>query len=123
MTRAAEMDMKEAQDMIESFCEYEYGSEADFSNLVHVPLAYTTTENGRHEIQVYVNLIMIRIEIWIDGSFIWSRQYGSMRDLINNELCCLDFDNLVSLPDSEWKNIYRDGHDYVKPMSEMGGSR
>ena len=36
----------------------EYGDEeeADFSNLTNIGLAYTTTEDERHEIQVTANL-------------------------------------------------------------------
>ena len=55
----AETDtLEEAKRLIEDFCDAEYGRGcADFSDLEHIGIAYTTTEDERHEIQVEVNLL------------------------------------------------------------------
>lgn len=53
--RQAEIDY--AEKTIADFCEREGLGEPDFSNLTHIDLAYSTTGDGEHEIQVYANFL------------------------------------------------------------------
>ena len=39
-----------AKGLITEFCEREYGSEVEFTDLRHIGLAYTTTEDEKHEL-------------------------------------------------------------------------
>ena len=88
-----------AKDLIQQFYEKEYGDEeeADFSNLTNIGLAYTTTEDERHEIQVTANLEECSITKYVDGVQVEKTAYPDLDELIDHELLELTFDELVHL--------------------------
>ena len=91
-------ELEEAKRLIEDFCDAEYGGgSVDFSDLEHIGIAYTTTENEQHEIQVEVNLLDFSVAQTLDGQFVEQRRYKTLRELIDNELSVLDFDDLIHL--------------------------
>ena len=94
-----------AKEFINDFCEAEYGSPADFSDLEKVGIAYTTVTDEEIHIQVNADLVHYRIERYLDGRFLERRQYESLDELIQNELAELDFDDLVSVSDEELESI------------------
>ena len=94
-----------AKEFINDFCEAEYGSPADFSDLEKVGIAYTTVTDEEIPIQVNADLVHYRIERYLDGQFLERRQYESLDELIQNELAELDFDGLVSVSDEELESI------------------
>ena len=94
-----------AKEFINDFCEAEYGSPADFSDLEKVGIAYTTVTDEEIPIQVNADLVHYRIERYLDGQFLERRQYESLDELIQNELAELDFDDLVSVSDAELESI------------------
>lgn len=94
-----------AKEFINDFCEAEYGSPADFSDLEKVGIAYTTVTDEEIPIQVNADLVHYRIERYLDGQFLERRQYESLDELIQNELAELDFDDLVSVSDEELESI------------------
>ena len=95
----AETDtLEEAKRLIEDFCDAEYGRGcADFSDLEHIGIAYTTTEDERHEIQVEVNLLDFSVTQTLDGQLIEQRRYKTLREMIDNELSDLDFEDLIHM--------------------------
>ena len=94
-----------AKEFINDFCEAEYGSPADFSDLEKVGIAYTTVTDEEIPIQVNADLVHYRIERYLDGQFLERRQYESLDELIQNELAELDFDDLISVSDEELESI------------------
>ena len=94
-----------AKEFINDFCEAEYGSPADFSDLEKVGIAYTTVTDEEIPIQVNADLVHYRIERYLDGQFLERRQYESLDELIQNELAELDFDDLISVSDGELESI------------------
>ena len=94
-----------AKELINHFCEAEYGSPADFSNLETVGLAYTTVTDEEIPIQVNADLVNYRIERYLDGQFLERRQYESLEGLIQNELEGLDFDSLISVSEEELESV------------------
>lgn len=94
-----------AKEFINDFCEAEYGSPADFSDLEKVGIAYTTVTDEEIPIQVNADLVHYRIERYLGGQFLERRQYESLDELIQNELAELDFDDLVSVSDEELESI------------------
>lgn len=93
--------LQQAKDLINDYSLSEFDNEADFSDLEHIDLAdteWTDDETGKeHRIQVSVDLLNYRLDTWVDGDLIESNQYGSLEELISNELSYLSFDSLVSL--------------------------
>ena len=93
--------LERATTLVNEFCAYEYASQADFSNLSKVSIAYTTVGDGELPLQVYADLEGCKIERELDGKPLDVRQYPSLDELIENELECLDFQELVAVSDAE----------------------
>ena len=95
--------LDKAKQIIDDFCREEYQQEdgADYTDLANVGVAYTTTEDDKHEIQARVNLVDFRIETLADGKVVRSEQYDSLEELTNKGLQALSFDDLVYLSEKE----------------------
>ena len=91
-------DLEEAKQLIVDFCYGEYGTDAvDFDSPEHIGIAYTTVGDGEYDLQVEVNLSDFSINQFLEGVCIEKREYGSLRELIDNELKDLDFNYLVGV--------------------------
>ena len=88
-----------AKELINDYSIREFGDPADFSDPAKVGIAYTTTEDDKHEIQVYANLVDFRTEVWLDGENVANLRAESLRDYTENVLPYLDFDEMVAIPD------------------------
>ena len=93
--------MEQAKELISDFCQSEYGSEADFSDPTKIGIAYTTITDDEIPIQVNIDLVNFRLERYLSGEHLETRQYGSLQYLIANELEILDFSDLVHVPDED----------------------
>ena len=102
-----ENPLDKAKHLIDDFCREEYQREdgADYTDLTNVGIAYTTTEDDKHEIQARVNLVDFRIETLADGKVVRSVQYASIEELIEKGLQALSFDDLVSLSEEELAQV------------------
>ena len=90
-----------AKTLIDEFCAYEYASQADFSDLSRVNIAYTTVGDEDIPLQVHVDLEGYKIERKLDGKPLDARQYSSLQELIENELEGLDFQELVAVNEKD----------------------
>ena len=104
--------LEQAKELIDQFCQEEYDSYADFSDLEKVGIAYTTITDEEIPIQVNVDLVNYRVERYLDGQFLERRQYDSLEALIQNELTDLDFDDLTAVPEDELESIGVSQDDY-----------
>ena len=95
--------LDKAKRIIDDFCREEYQQEngADYTDLANVGVAYTTTEDDKHEIQARVNLVDFRIETLADGKVVRSEQFDSLEELTDKGLQALSFDDLVYLSEEE----------------------
>ncbi len=98
---AAEAELDRAKSLINEYCAREFDSEADFTDLSKVSLAYTSVENGEHTIQVDADLTAISIKKYIDDQLIEERKYTSLAELSENELDGMTFDELVSVTEEQ----------------------
>ena len=90
-----------AKGLISDFCRSEYGSEADFSDPAKIGVAYTTVTDDEIPIQVNIDLVNYRLERYLDDEHLETRQYGSLQELISNELENLDFSDLIHVSDED----------------------
>ena len=99
--------LDKAKQIIDDFCREEYQQEdgADYTDLANVGVAYTTTEDDKHEIQARVNLVDFRIETLADGKVVRSVQYSSIEELTEKGLQALSFDDLVYLSEEELTQV------------------
>ena len=93
--------LERAKGLISDFCRSEYGSEADFSDPAKVGVAYTTVTDDEIPIQVNIDLVNFRLERYLDDEHLETRQYGSLQELITNELENLDFSDLIHVSDED----------------------
>ena len=96
-------ELDTAKALIDEYCreEFERDEGADYTDLSNVELAYTTTEDDKHEIQARVNLVDYRLETLVDGKVVRSEQFSSLEDMIERSLQSLSFNDLVYLSDEE----------------------
>ena len=90
-----ESDLDRAKWLINAYCQAEFGSYADFSDLSHVGLAYTTDEADTYEISVFADLEQNRIVYRIDDQVVREVQTDSLAEL-NEYLEALDFGAMIA---------------------------
>lgn len=88
----------EAKDLISQYCADEFDERADFSDITKIGVAYTTTADDVHEIQVYVNLAEHQTETYLDGECIDIQKSEDLKDYVANQLAWLSFDDLTYIP-------------------------
>ena len=119
--------LAQAKEIINEFCQNEYGSNADFSNLQEVGVAFTTITDDEIPIQVNANLVDFSIDQYLDGKLIESTKYSSMEEMIESALVYLDFDDLISITDEQLENVLEAKTDKepepIKPQWEKKRSK
>ena len=95
-----------AKNLIREFCQEEYDSEPDFSDLSKIGIAYTHATDEDIPIQVNVDLVGYRVERYLGEVLVDKRQYESLEDLTETELEALDFSELVSVTDEELEHYH-----------------
>ena len=101
-----------AQNLIREFCQEEYDSEPDFSDLSKIGVAYTNATDEDIPIQVNVDLVGYRVERYLGEVLIDERQYESLEDLTETELEALDFSELVSVTDEELEHYHNKAEEH-----------
>ena len=105
-------DLTHAKNLIREFCQEEYDSEPDFSNLSKIGVAYTHATDEDIPIQVNVDLVGYRVERYLGEVLIDERQYESLEDLTETELEALDFSELVSVTDEELEHYHNKAEEH-----------
>ena len=112
--------LERAKGLISDFCRSEYGSEADFSDPAKIGVAYTTVTDDEIPIQVNIDLVNYRLERYLDDEHLETRPYGSLQEIITNELENLDFSDLVHVSDEDVEQ-YR-WHEPEEAVAEVPGT-
>lgn len=96
----AENPINRAIRLINEYCEKEFGSPGNFSNMDHIELAYKPDEEtGLAGIESYADLETFRIVKEQDGRVVDEQLFNSL-DHMNTVLKNLDFDKLIELSDN-----------------------
>ena len=99
-------DLTRAKNLLREFCQEEYDSDPDFSDLSKIDIAYTYATDEEIPIQVNVDLVGYRVERYLGDVLIDQRQYESLEELTETELEALDFSELVSITDEELEHYH-----------------
>ena len=111
--------IERAKGLISDFCRSEYDSEADFSDPAKIGVAYTTITDDEIPIQVNIDLVNFRLERYLDDEHLETRQYGSLQELITNELENLDFSDLIHVSDEDVEQyLWREPEEAVAEAPE-----
>ena len=92
---AEERLLNRAKLIINEFSLNQYDTEADFSDLENVRLAYTVSENGENETQVDADLVNYRILQSVNNQVVNTIQFSDLDDMTENFLSSMQFDDLV----------------------------
>lgn len=104
--------LKRATEILSEYSIREFGTD-DFElpdDLSEINVAYTTTEDEKHELTANVNLVDFRIETKIDDTVARTEQYDSLQDIVENGLVGMEFDDLIYVSDEELTPFYEE-HD------------
>ena len=111
-----------AKSLIDDYCQEEFGSGADFSNLSTIGIGHTTVTDEEIPIQAYANLKDFSIERYLGEVLIESRQYASLDALIQGELRDLDFDDLTYASDAQLAVFHAHENAQLKEMPSLDPS-
>ena len=106
--------LERAKELINEYCDREFGTDRDFEDLSSIGLAYTETEDSDIPVQVNADLVNFRIDCYLGDYLAERRQYDSLTELISNELEGLDFNELTNFYTDDMLNdvsLLRDYHD------------
>ena len=107
-----DVELARAKNLIREFCQEEYDSEPDFSNLSKIGIAYTNATDEEIPIQVNVDLVGYRVERYLGEVLIDERQYESLENLTETELEALAFSELVSVTDEELEHYHNKAEEH-----------
>jgi len=97
----AQAQLERAKWLINAYCMEVFEQEADFSDLSHVPLAFSSTSDSAHTVEISADLVSFRLSYLVDGAEATSIQCAGFRDL-NEFLANLDFDEMVAFAEEEY---------------------
>lgn len=97
----AQAQLERAKWLINAYCMEVFEQEADFSALSHVPLAFSSTSDSAHTVEISADLVSFRLSYLVDGAEATSIQCAGFRDL-NEFLANLDFDEMVAFAEEEY---------------------
>lgn len=90
-------DVQKALNLIYKYKKDEFGydDDAPYEDLSDIGLAFTTTEDGKFDIDVSVDLVNFKITQRVAGRITEERKYNSLAELNEQELETMTFDDLV----------------------------
>ena len=97
----AQAQLERAKWLINAYCMEVFEQEADFSDLSHVPLAFSSTSDSAHTVEISADLVSFRLSYLVDGAEATAIQCAGFRDL-NEFLANLDFDEMVAFAEEEY---------------------
>ena len=112
--------LKRATEILSEYTIREFGTD-DFElpdDLSEINVAYTTTEDEKHELTANVNLVDFRIETKIDDTVVRTEQYDSLQDIVENGLDGMEFDDLIYVSDEELAPFYEE-HDELDDVDPV----
>lgn len=101
-------DLEQAKEWIRDYCRTNNFDQPDFEDLRHIDLAYSSTGEGDHSINVYVDFLHHKIVYNVDGERILSAQYASTAELVEHELSGVTFDELIGTAEQEYRERQRE---------------
>ena len=107
-----------AKRLIDEYCVEEFEQGADYTDLYHVDLAFSSTKDSEHNVEIFADLMRYRLVYQVDGETVHEITCDSMEKL-HEYLANLDFDVMVAQAD-EWyqqKHGDRDFLDDVDPVA------
>ena len=109
--------LEEAKELINAYCMEVFDQEADYSDLSHVDLAFSSTSNSEHTVEIFADLATFRLVYQVEGETVHEISCGSLSEL-NGYLANLDFDEMVAYADDRYLQEHADRADTAENEPE-----
>ena len=106
--------LEDAKYLIDSYCQEVFGQDADYSDLSHVDLAYGSTSDSLHTVEIFADLAAFRLVYQVDKETVHEISCGSLLEL-NEYLANLDFDTMIAHAEERYQAGREDSFDDIDP--------
>jgi len=110
-------ELEEAKQLINVYCLEVFDQEADFSDLSHVDLAFSSTSDSEHTVEIFADLVAFRLVYQVDGETVHEITCGRLSEL-NGYLANLDFDEMVAYADDRYQQEHADRGELAETESD-----
>lgn len=103
-------ELEEAKKLINEYCLEVFDQEADYSDLSHVDLAFSSTSDSEHTVEIFADLAVFRLVYQVDSETVHEIACKNLSEL-NGYLANLDFDEMVAHADDRYQQEHADRGD------------
>ncbi|HHW46100.1 MAG TPA: DEAD/DEAH box helicase family protein [Clostridiales bacterium] len=100
-------ELEEAKQLINEYCLEVFDQEADFSDLSHVDLAFSSTSDSENTVEIFADLAAFRLVYQVDSETVHEIACKNLSEL-NGYLANLDFDEMVAHADERYQQEHAD---------------
>ena len=106
--------LETAKELIHLYCQETFEQDADYSNLDHVDLAYGSTSDSQHTVEIFADLTESRLVYQIDKETVHEVHCENLSEL-NSYLANLDFDTMIADAEEQYQKSIEDSFDDIDP--------
>ena len=106
--------LDKAKYLIDSYCQEVFGQDADYSDLSHVDLAYGSTSDSLHTVEIFADLSAFRLVYQVDTVTVHEISCDSLQEL-NEYLANLEFDTMIAHAEERYQTGLEDSFDDIDP--------
>lgn len=106
--------LETAKELIHLYCQETFEQDADYSNLAHVDLAYGSTSDSQHTVEIFADLTKSRLVYQVDKETVHEVRCENLSEL-NSYLANLDFDTMIADAEEQYQKGIEDSFDDIDP--------
>ena len=106
--------LETAKELIHLYCQETFEQDADYSNLAHVDLAYSSTSDSQHTVEIFADLTESRLVYQVDKETVHEMHCENLSEL-NSYLANLDFDTMIADAEEQYQKGIEDSFDDIDP--------
>ena len=106
--------LETAKELIHLYCQETFEQDADYSNFAHVDLAYGSTSDSQHTVEIFADLTESRLVYQVDKETVHEVHCENLSEL-NSYLANLDFDTMIADAEEQYQKSIEDSFDDIDP--------
>ena len=106
--------LETAKELIHLYCQETFEQDADYSDLAHVDLAYGSTSDSQHTVEIFADLTESRLVYQVDKETVHEVRCENLSEL-NSYLANLDFDTMIADAEEQYQKSIEDSFDDIDP--------
>ena len=104
--------LETARELIHLYCQETFEQDADYSDLAHVDLAYGSTSDSQHTVEIFADLTESRLVYQVDKETVHEVRCENLSEL-NSYLANLDFDTMIADAEEQYQKGIEDSFDDI----------